>query len=579
MKKNISVAVIVIIAVVVMILPTVFSMLIDAAFGLDVENRGVKYQERTYEKISYTELTDDQRREDFDYYFEMLRTSMPTLYEMRDKFGYSVLDSYDRYVSALEKCGDDYRFLAFMSCLANDIPSGHSAVTIPSYYDYFSSGYYRTDTVGLFYAENMRGKLDAYRAYLTEKQKAYDKKIGSAISFSYVDGTYLCTGAKDPYYHSTLVSANGVDPDEYALEMLSPVGQVCYDTYNEKPYRNMLMFSDSGSDAVTLTLKLADGTLTDVEYYADYDICYAMYNGFYFTDAFEEYFSGDDREEFETAPDADDEAITVYEIKEYDLAYVQLDSLYYSDGSAIKDRLREISGYKNIAIDLRGNGGGLSTFFDNYIYPALYKDDAEFEAVGYMPKTKYTEGMFPGLFDGALLKFFNDISFKTAKTFPEEMYDCADGKYYRYKFTHELYGDSSLSYPEDRNVYYIVNNYTCSAADEVAQMVKSCDLGKIVGTNTLGEGLILGVLCDWMPNSLLMYTYCPMYCVDSDGVNNTLYGTQPDLRGGTDLEGYILSDDMAIEGLDWRLPKYREQWDRNYRIIISDIESKTLAAS
>lgn len=577
MDKAFLTTVIVLVLAIALMLPVLFGT-INKAITQTYDN-GLKFQEDTYQKITYTEMTDAQRREDFDYYFEMLKTSMPNAYNMREKFGYSVLDNYDRYLKAVENCKDDYQFIAFMTSLANEMPSGHSSLVMPSYYDYFSSGYFRTETVGLNYAENMRGRLDAYYDYLVDKQSDYNQKIKSAISFTYTDGEYLCTGGSNDYFHSVLTAVNGESPDKFAVETLSPVGQVCFDTKFDKPYRNQLWLSTAGEESVMLTLKLQDGSTTQAEFFTDIDLCYSLYYGGYYTEEFESIITGDDRTEFEVAPDADDDSVVIYDVREYNMAYIELDSLLYSDGTVIKERLREISDYDNIVIDLRGNGGGMSNFFEEYIYPSLYKEDKKFTAEGYIPKTKYTDGMYGSVIDKAIDLFYNNATFKTAKSFPDEMYDCADGQYYKYTFSHDLYGDSSLTYSEDRNVYYIVNNYTCSAADEIAQMVKECDLGKVVGTNTLGEGLILGVCCDWLPNSLLMYMYCPMYCVDSEGVNNALYGTQPDIRGGTDVEGFILSDEMEIEGIDWRLPENRAKWDRNYRMIIDDIESRQSAAA
>ncbi|MGN1120097.1 MAG: S41 family peptidase, partial [Oscillospiraceae bacterium] len=177
-----------------------------------------------------------------------------------------------------------------------------------------------------------------------------------------------------------------------------------------------------------------------------------------------------------------------------------------------------------------------------------------------------------------LNRWVNNLKFGVTDEYPEEMYDCNNGQYYKYTFKHELNGNSSLNYSDDREVYYIVNNSTCSAADEIAQIVKTCGLGKIVGTHTQGEGLIFGVCCDWLPNSLLMYMYCPTYVIDSEGVNNNLYGTMPDIYGGTTLSGYILSDEMEIEGEDWQSLENRELWDNNYRLILAEAGELDAAA-
>ena len=507
----------------------------------------------------------------------MIKTSLPYVYDMKEKYGFSVLDKEEQYRNACAACEDDYSFIALMSSVINDIPSGHASFVPPDYYSYFSSGYYRSDTVGINLTDNMRGKLDAYAEYLVKKQSEYNSRLDTGVYFTYSDGTYLCTGGNNMEFHSTIITINGNDPEEFVTEMTCPTGKIQYDPKHDRVYRSSIMLSTTGTEPVMVKLRLYDGTECEAQYFCDYDLCYALDMGGYYTESVLEYIT-EDGELFETAPDADEDAVEVYTDPENDLAYISVTSLLYSDGSTVKSKLSEYSSYENIVIDLRGNGGGMSNFYEDYIYPALYKDDASFEAVGYVPKNSYTKGLFNGLFGGLMNRWANNLRFGTTDDYPSEMYDCNNGEYYKYSFTHDLHGDSSLNYSDNRNVYYIVNNYTCSAADEIAQMVKECNLGKIVGTNTLGEGLIFGVCCDWLPNSLLMYMYCPTYVIDNEGVNNNLYGTQPDIYGGTTVEGYIVSDIMEMTGEDWRSLEAREQWDNNYRLILSDIGALDAAA-
>lgn len=571
-KSKAWLVVLIVFAVLLMeIVPSVLlGILSDQISGGDA----IKRQEDTYQRVNYTELTRNQRLEDFDYFFEMLKTTLPYVYDMEEKFGFSVLDREEEYRRLVWECPDDYAFFALMYSIINDIPSGHASFAPPDYYSYFSSGYYRTDTVGLNLTDNLRGKLDAYGQYLVTKQHEYDRKTEDALMFTYADGTYLCTGASGAEFHSVITEINGGDPGKFIANMLSPTGKLLYDPKYECAYRPYVVFSTVGTQPVTLSLTLQDGTECDVVVYTDYDIVFSWYNGGYFATDYYNY----EGEEFEAAPDADETAVGIQTDDSIDLAYVQLSSLLYSDGSVVEEKLREINDYDTIVIDLRGNGGGVSSFYESYIYPALYKEDASFEAVGYVPKNSYTKGLFNGLIGGALNRLVNGLRFGVTDEYPPEMYDCSNGEYYKYSFKHKLSGDSSLSYSDNRSVYYIVNNNTCSAADEIVQMVKECDLGTVVGTHTLGEGLVFGVCCDWLPNSLLMYYYCPTYAIDKEGVNNNLYGTMPDIYGGTSLEGYILSDEMELTGQDWTTLENRELWDNNYRIILGEIGALDMAA-
>lgn len=558
------------------LLPTIAGWLFGSIFGITQTETAQKHQLNSYKQIDYTELTVQQRIEDLEYFLDMAKTSLPYIYEMNECYSYSFLDRADDYREMIAACENDYQFMAAMFAIICDIPSGHSAFALPDFSDYFNAGYFRSDTVGLSLTDNLQGKIEAYYNYLCEIQKEYDSKDYSGVVFRYYDGSYVCTAGSLTLYDSLVISIDGRDPCEYLSDTPALMGNIRYDSKNGKTYREDICFSTIGRNSVQVEVELIDGTRMTVELYTDSDYCFSCYYGYFFG---EDYVDYNDDELFVTAPDADEDAVEIYIDKEYDLAYVMLGSVNYSDGTAVADKLREISGYENIVIDMRGNGGGISTFWDNYIYPALYKDDAYFETVGIMPDNEYTKGLFAGVFKGFFTMKLSGIDFSRAKEIPAGMYDCSGGKYKQYTFSHEMSGDPTLSYSDSRKVYYVVNNYTCSAADEITQIVKSCGLGTVVGTETNGEGLIFGVCCDWLPNSLLMYYYCPTYVTDGEGINNNLYGTRPDLWGGTTAEGVIYSNELDLQGIDSLSPEYRREWDNNYKIILQDIASKTAAAA
>lgn len=567
MKKSIIIFMIIAV-VLVYILPTAFSFVVNGLMGYNETTAAEERQEKTYDPdYVYVELTREQRLEDFDYFCEMVRTSLPNVYDMEELYGMSFFDRIPEYRRMVEACENDYQFTALMTYMINDIPSGHACFIPPDYTDYFSVGYFRTEVVGMNLTDNLRGKLEAFDKYLRQQQKNYEEKNYKAYSFNYYSGQYVCLTSGE-YNHAIVNSVNGKDAAEFFSSAYAMSGQLFYDAGAQKPYRSTAVLCTAGSEPVQVELKLLDETVVTETMYMDYENCYAAEYGYYYSDL---YVDINTDEIFADIPDATQDDISITTIDEYDLAYVMLSSLEYSSGTAITERLEEISSYENIIIDLRGNGGGVSSFWDNYIYPGLYKDDAHFEASGIVPDNDYTNRLLPGWFDGAFYLSYSGIDFEKNAERPAEMYDCNNGKYKKYTFTHDMKGNKDLKYSDTRRVYYIVNNFTCSAADEIAQIVKECNLGKIVGSNTLGEGRIFGVCNDWLPNSLLMYNYCPCYIIDSEGVNNGIVGTMPDIYGGTTAEGLIASDLLDAQGINSLHPENRLLWDRNYMLILQDI--------
>lgn len=569
MKK--SLIVFIIIAVVVLyVLPAGFSFVVSGLFGSLDGDAAQKRQEKTYDpSYTYAELTPEQRLEDFDYFCEMVKTSLPNIYDMKELYGLSFFDRIPEYRQMVESCENDYQFTALMTYLINDLPSGHAGLIAPDYTDYFSVGYFRTETVGLKLGDNLRGKLEAFDKYLRKQQREYDAEQNSCCIFTYYSGEYVCSAA-DEFSRAIVLSIDGKNAAEAFCDTLAMSGQIFYDAQAKKPYRLRVMLCTKGSNPVQVEMKLPDGSVRTKTLYTDYDRCYSMQYQYYYA---ESYVDDNTDEIFAQIPEATEDDISIIEVEEYNLAYVMLSSLEFSSGEALTNKLRQASSYENVIIDLRGNGGGVSSFWDNYIYPALYKDDAHFEASGIVPDNSYTDRLYPGWFDGAASLSLSGLNFEKNAQRPADMYDCNNGKYKKYTFTHDLKGDPTLKYPENRKVYYIVNNYTCSAADEIAQIVKECNLGMVVGSNTLGEGRIFGVCNDWLPNSLLMYNYSPCNIVDKQGVNNGIVGTMPDIYGGTTAQGLIASEMLDAQGKNSLHPDNRPLWDRNYMLILQDIGS------
>ena len=77
-KNYIVLGVIIGIIVIAVVLKNILpQMLLGFIITSKSRDDGLELQERTYHEISYTELTSQQRLEDFDYLFSMIKTSLP----------------------------------------------------------------------------------------------------------------------------------------------------------------------------------------------------------------------------------------------------------------------------------------------------------------------------------------------------------------------------------------------------------------------------------------------------------------------------------------------------------------------
>ena len=145
-KKTFTIIVWAVIAALFLI-PAVLGTLFSYIIGIAQTDSALSAQARSYKQVEYTELTPEQRLEDFDYFYTMIKTSLPAVYEMSESFSYSVLDREQTYRKMVEECSNDYEFMALMFAIINDIPSGHASFALPDYSDYFLAGYFRAETV------------------------------------------------------------------------------------------------------------------------------------------------------------------------------------------------------------------------------------------------------------------------------------------------------------------------------------------------------------------------------------------------------------------------------------------------
>ena len=82
---------------------------------------------------------------------------------------------------------------------------------------------------------------------------------------------------------------------------------------------------------------------------------------------------------------------------------------------------------------------------------------------------------------------------------------------------------------KSRNVYVLISGKTASAADGFVAALKNNNAAVIIGTNTAGEGRMTSFLADSFSASGLVFIYMPELAYNSDGNNNAVYGTAPDI--------------------------------------------------
>lgn len=81
---------------------------------------------------------------------------------------------------------------------------------------------------------------------------------------------------------------------------------------------------------------------------------------------------------------------------------------------------------------------------------------------------------------------------------------------------------------KNKNVIILAGENTSSAADRFVADMKEYSFVTVLGNNTGGEELMGSYNCMALPNSKLVFIYMPGGTFNSDGTDNSAYGTAPD---------------------------------------------------
>jgi C-terminal processing protease CtpA/Prc len=239
--------------------------------------------------------------------------------------------------------------------------------------------------------------------------------------------------------------------------------------------------------------------------------------------------------------------VTIKNIEKGKTAYISIHSFISfnidSDMQIIKPYLRSIKDYKALIIDIRGNGGGDSTYWSDNIVPMLINksmDDTQYIA--------YRGGDFVEQFIKNRMKYgyekmnpISDIYKENLKNLPPELKDTF--KYY-WKNVNRYEPKSSIGFKG--KIYLLVDGCVFSSSEAFAAFAKSTGFAVLVGEKTGGDGLGDGPAVCALPNSGYVFEFTKEMGLVSDGACNFEHKTEPDIKVSAKY-GSNISNDEAIQ--------------------------------
>lgn len=211
------------------------------------------------------------------------------------------------------------------------------------------------------------------------------------------------------------------------------------------------------------------------------------------------------------------------------LAYMKVNSMLEdlyrkNDEITLTKFLQEIKNYPNLIIDIRGNGGGDSRYWQEFLLPQIINQN--YQTINYSfiksgeinSKAIKQEGYRP-----------DTDSFVKNCDFDEKTKDIL--KDFDYYLSYEDYVDADENTIGFKgNIYLLVDEGVYSSAEMLASFCKETKLAKLVGTRTGGDGIGFDPLQVDLPRTGYVLRFSDGLGLTKSGSINELDKTKPDIE-------------------------------------------------
>ncbi len=485
---------------------------------------------------SETGMTSAQRLEDFDYLCSYLEKNMASLYDYEEVYGISFETIKNKYTALILEADSDFDYFTLLLAFFMDIPSVHTNICYPQKASY-TGGYNGSDILN---KSGINPATDYWSSVIERECKKYSDVSYKTVSYNYNSGIYDSTitgttmdmGASG---YTELLSVDGISVDEYVKSCTS-FFKICYDFYNDKAYRDCLIFNDSFGEKHTIKYTDAGGKIFTKEVYGGVQSEYITILISSLSADNNETAGAEATELNLNADEIKCSSFYAYRDVENNVAYIYISDFLNHDGSRLRETITNMFDMDNIIIDLRSNGGGYSQYLELNVFPVL----------------------FDGIFSDTFTMHFKDTKENRKVKYYAKEYCTNFGKssidgLRSFDETLEMKGEAK----KQRNIYLLVSGSTASAADEFTALVKYNALGTIIGTNTHGEANC-SFITACLPTSKIVFRYTPVKYYNKDGTLNNVYGTTPDIYSTVSSDSYRKMKNLGKEAYNYENQK---KWD------------------
>lgn len=199
------------------------------------------------------------------------------------------------------------------------------------------------------------------------------------------------------------------------------------------------------------------------------------------------------------------------------------------DEEILNEFLKNKHLFKALVIDIRGNSGGNMEYWQKFLLPKLLKIQKEVSNHLFFKDSQRAKLI---LADETLnIEKVSNVDLSAIKL--EHSEDLKKFDYYIRNTIVVNPDESDKNNAYEGKIFLLVDKNVFSAAEGFASFMKNSKVATLVGQDTGGDGITLGVINDVMPNSGLVFTYTNTLGYSPDGNINAEDKTQVDIKSNS----------------------------------------------
>lgn len=251
----------------------------------------------------------------------------------------------------------------------------------------------------------------------------------------------------------------------------------------------------------------------------------------------------------ETVAEESTKPANVYagDIIENQIGYIKINQMLSfweidEDRKIIDPYITKIKDYPALVIDIRGNGGGDTRYWSDYLVPLLIEKPLKTDYY-----TFFKDGEEINRFTQAdqmeEIQSIEDLDLSRLKNLPPEVKE--DFKYYSASDYEAIPSKESVGYKG--KVYLLVDRGVFSSSEAFAVFAKQTGFATLVGGTTGGDGIGSDPMLTMLPNSGLVIRYTKEMGTAADGTCNEEHKTTPNVEVNDTRITTELKDDECIK--------------------------------